>query len=113
MLLKQILLLAAALGGPASLGLAGDLLVTWPPVKEAELYAIQHGTSNIISRVTTSNTSMRIENVVEGRTYYITIKSIRGAMTSENSAVMHFTVPNSKPVKPLGAPSKIKIIYNE
>ena len=112
MLLKKIILLTLALGS-ASLVLAGDLLVTWPAVKEAELYSIQHGTSNIIIRVTTSNTSLRIENVVEGRTYYITIKSIRGALTSENSTIMHFTVPNSKPVKPLGAPSKIKIIYNE
>lgn len=89
---------------------AGDIIVTWNTVKDAEEYYIQYGTENVTTRLTTSGTQLKIENAIEGRTYFITVKSINKLEASKSSETLKFKVPNAKTNKPLEAPN-LKLVF--
>lgn len=109
MRLNQIFLI---LVGSCALTLGGDIVVSWDKVKNAEEYYIQYGTENVITRLTTANNQFKIENVTEGRVYFVTVKSINKSETSKDSEVLKFKVPKTKQNKPLQAPDPKLVFKN-
>lgn len=109
MRLNQIFLILIS---SSTLILGGDLIVSWDKVKNAEEYYIQYGTENVIIRLTTTGNQFKIENVTEGRTYFVTVKSINKLGTSKDSPTLEFKVPKVKQNKPLEVPNPKLVFKN-
>lgn len=92
--------------------LAGHLIVTWDRIEDAEGYVVKYGTENLTSHATTSGTQFKILNVIEGRTYFISVSSINQLKESRSSKILKFKVPAKRETKSLEIPNPKLIFQN-
>lgn len=85
---------------------AKDVIVLWDKVKDAQEYSIQYGTEDVVSVHIITENKFIITDVVEGRQYFIKVKSInKSGSSSKYSPVLKFRLASTNDVVDLKAPS--------